>query len=536
MGLQDIALSGYDMVVSVTQRALNVGLDGWVRAQDTQVELTYLKDDQGDYVLATPDTATLVFTGALAMERDPVTKMPVDIITLWPSSGPRTVQYNATFTGGTFTDTLQGVTLTQGNAVWVARYTVQIAIQPVTMDQLPSGLQQQVQSGVGGLGPDAFAIQQVWADLNTAELAAFDGFEGLTEAASSDLDGVLRAYLRQQQEKGGMVFGYGVQCTDATAAAPTLMPTALDFSVTPYDAQGTTSNPLDTLNYLLMTQNHPLPAGQAAMFPFRFVDDIAISGAIAIRHDLFASQVAMELSGILPTMSPVLHADAHADHDSGAITVTTGGWNGGFDVFDPPQGNTVAASSYSPGPVSDHVSFFIGHTTVTAQVSSTCSIQFGIDGNNEPNPSVILLSGAVTFSGDINSTGTSSGIETVIPTTTSSWYAELAVQADLTTTGQLDLVVGNSDFTSDPVIQGDAPGFWDRIFSALSHDMQNYADGITGLRTEVQAQVVDQVPGALQATLAQANHFVFPGGETFLFSQPQFPPSCDLVADISYQD
>ena len=535
MGLQQISLTDYDTVVAVTERALNVALDGWLLEQETQVALYYTTDSDGNYVVATAETATIVFTGTLTPTLDPTTHQPVDLITLFTQAGPQTVQYNATFQNAVFSATEVGVHVVQGTTPWVVQFDVQLALQPTTIDALPANVQAQIQTQVENLGPDMFSIQQLWVDLNTAALASFQGIDGLSALGSAILEGVMKQYLLQQQAAAAMVFGYAAQFTGGTALAPTFMPTALDFCVTPYTPQTATSGPLDTLNYLVMVQGNPLPAYPPTSFGFNFVDDITVSGAIAIRHDFIIGQVVSELNGILQTISPVLQADAHADGDDGAIYVNPG-QPATFTVLPSPSGSVVATYSYAPAAVSDEAGFFGGSTGVSAQYASTCQVQVGVNGTGAASPSTVLVSGTATFSGDIQSSTMGGGQDTTIPDTTYSWFAELLVQADLANNGQLDLVLGNTDFTSPPVVTGKPPDGWDRFLSGLAGQVQTYATGMTQLRAAVESQVVDNILGALQGSLAAANHFVFPGAQTFLFANPQFSPSDDLAADITYSD
>jgi hypothetical protein len=121
-----------------------------------------------------------------------------------------------------------------------------------------------------------------------------------------------------------------------------------------------------------------------------------------------------------------------------------------------------------------------------------------------------------------------------MPPTTFNWSVDLALQMDLTNNGQLDLVLQNENFNSDPVVQQQDQSAWDKFWGSVAGAFKEFAGNLSDLRTTTQSTIVDMIQPELTNAIQSANHFVFPGGNTFVFSNPQFSATCDLVSDITY--
>jgi hypothetical protein len=145
----------------------------------------------------------------------------------------------------------------------------------------------------------------------------------------------------------------------------------------------------------------------------------------------------------------------------------------------------------------------------------------------------ITLSGSITASASTNDQSGSANVATTMPSTTFNWSVDLVLTTDLTTNGQLDLNIANADFDSPPSVSGEDESWWQQFLNGLGGYWTSYTDNLQGMRDQVSSVLVNLQP-QLQALLAPTNDFVFPGAKTFLFSNPQFSNSCDLVADTAY--
>jgi hypothetical protein len=145
----------------------------------------------------------------------------------------------------------------------------------------------------------------------------------------------------------------------------------------------------------------------------------------------------------------------------------------------------------------------------------------------------ITLSGSITASASTNDQSGGANVATTMPSTTFNWSVDLVLTTDLTTNGQLDLTIANANFDGPPSVSGEDESWWQQFLNGLGGYWTTYTDNLQGIRDEVSSLLVNLQP-QLQALLAPTNDFVFPGANTFLFSNPQFSNSCDLVADTAY--
>ena len=524
MGLSDITLKDYDTVVAVTQDAVNEELADFLDGLQKQVALYYAYDSSGNMIEVSEDQATVIFTGTLdyALDDD---GNPVDIVTLYTEKGNQTVAYNITFSNATFQVKPFGINITQApGATWIIQFNVDLNLQPSNIDDLPANVRTAYQTYVNDLGPDAFSVQQLYTDLNFAYFAQFVGIEGLPDLAQSILQTLMQLYLAGVQQQGGLIFGYTLQALSSETAAPTFMPTALDFCVTPYtDSSGNHSDHgLDTLNYLVMTGDNPLPPYPPTSFPFNWVDDDSVAGAVAIGRDLIVGHIVNQLNPILTPLCPVVSVTADGN---GTSIQLTGGSAQSFNIAS--AGSQVASFSYVSNPPQASWHDWDYEVTNTASASYSMSCNITAAGNT------ITLSGSITASASTNDQSGGANVATTMPSTTFNWSVDLVLTTDLTTNGQLDLDIANADFDGPPSVSGEDASWWQQFLNGLGGYWTTYADNLQGVRDQVSSVLVNLQP-QLQALLAPTNDFVFPGANTFLFSNPQFSNCCDLVADTAY--
>lgn len=540
MSLRQIALHDYDTVVAVTQNAVNEALAEFLDLLQKQVAIYYATDSQGNLIpVSSPAQADFIFTGTLDYALD-VNGNPVDIVQLYnPDLGNQTVRYNVTFERAEFiAKPMIHVSQQPGAPPWIFRFRVNLALQESRLADLPPDIRAKVEHEVKNLGPDMFSIQQLYLDLNTAVFDSFDNVQGLTPIAAAELSAILQAYLAEQQRQGGIVFGYNVTYVDQTTPAPTFMPTDLNFCVTPYrDASGNTSNPtLDTLNYLIMTGHRPAPPYLPSGFPFNWVDDPSNQGALAINAARSVPFLVQALNPILTTLCPKLSvgADVNKSVYDQPMQLVAGDQHA-FDLLYPNAGNRVASYSYSAsasahahGPV--WAPFLLD---VSAAYSMSCDVSIVAATSGDARDR-LRLAGSLTTQAEVDLSNTQGGGSVVMPATTYAWSVDLVLQIDLAQGGQLDLVLENADFDGAPSVAQHDESWWQRFLQGLSGQFASYVDSLGSLRDQVKGGIESEVMGRLQASLRSANHFVFPGGRSFVFKNPQFSDALDLASNITY--
>jgi hypothetical protein len=532
MGLSQISLTNYDMVVAVTQTTLNESLAEYLYGLNKTVALYYNVDINGNYVEAPdPSTAFYTFTGTLDCSYDS-NGDPVNIVQLYTDKGNQTIFYNITFSNATFSSSIDPTfNISQQEGVpWVIQFAVTLTTAEVNTPDAPAA----VQSAVSTLNNFSYSIQQLYIDLNTATYDTYTGIEGLDSSSENILAGIMKIYLASLQQPGGIIFGYTVRQTAQMDNTPTFMPSSVEFCVMPYtDANGNYSNPgLDTLTYLMMFGKNQLPATPPVTFGFNFVDDDTVQGAMAIRQDLYTDFLVSQLNPILPDLSPVAYVSVSCTtpideqimqlNNPGGLPVT-------FTMVTPSvdNNNVVAQYSYTSPTANVTKTCFGGGVAATLAYSMNCSLAF--------NGTVATLSGAITISADSQETDGNGGLlDLSMPPTTFNWSVDLALQMDLTNNGQLDLVLQNENFNSDPVVQQQDQSAWDKFWGSVAGAFKEFAGNLSDLRTTTQSTIVDMIQPELTNAIQSANHFVFPGGNTFVFSNPQFSATCDLVSDITY--
>jgi hypothetical protein len=534
MGARESRLTEYDTVVAATQLSLNQTLRQYLHVANRSVALYGTMDSDGAIVLVDDEAgANFVFTATLAYEVDEHGE-PVNFIELFDVNDAQTVYYNATFTKSRFVSKLPPFDIEQkdNTAPWLARFAVKLQQAPTTLDALPAPAQATVRKAMGTLGPDLFSIQKLYIDLNTASQAIFVGVEGLPDLAQAILGSMVRAHLVKQQNSGGIIFGCALtRRQGAEVPVPTFAPTAVDFVVTPYtDCNGTRSNPaLDTLNYLVMTEGRPLPKYPPRSFGFNWVDDDAVPGTMAVRSDLFAEAMRAGLAPLLKAISPKVGVNVDGDKASYDQPISLNpGDDHSFTRVAPGSDGTIARFSYdSHDSASGHGPIYNRWTaTNEATYHSDCSVQLLDD--------VVRLSGSIVASAEATFQpfgGSNSDI--IMPRTTFRWSVDL--RPEMETNGQLNFVLENQDFSAPPEVAGHEGDkkWWEKLLDTFSGNYLAYATTLGNLREESRA-TVDQAAATLGDLVRTTDHFVFPGGETFTFSEPTFSVGLDLVAEITY--
>lgn len=534
--LQAINMSTYDMVVAVTQLAINETMGEYLYSQPQKFNILGIADANGNITQLTnnPSLSNCSLQGTLALEKDPNTGKYINLVNLTTDKGNQTVQYNVTMQNGDFKFNAAGINFEAKQttaAPWIFQMFVNLGLQKVAKSNLPQDLQNQL----AHIDENMFSIQRLYMDLNTASLNSIQGatFPSLVQTPAMQL---LKLYLAQQQAQNAPLFGVTVSYSNRTVAPPTLTPTFVDFCITPYtDQSGKKSNPnLDTLNYLMMVNNNPPPKNPPQSFNFNWVTDIQNHGAVAIKENDFTSFVISQLNPILKSLSPVMHckADGHQSSPNDVVIQLNPGVDHVFNsVFNPTTGQIGSSSYTSADSNTDTGPWYAQYTLiVSGNYASVCNI-FLLQ-------NTISLQGSITASGStythFSGAGGGSSNEVDMPATTYNWSVELELYFDAQQNGQLDLKITNPNFTSDPVVAQHDKSWWETFLGALGGYMQSYVNNLGDLRGSVSSSIEGNIQTNLNSVLNKANHFIFPGGKTFAFKNPQFSNTKDLVSNITY--
>ena len=543
------AAYGYDFVVATTQDSINGGLQQYL--YDTifpSVEMYWNQDAQGNPVPVTraelltqtngtdpllvpnwtegqPMTQDIrnindsnfyfAFQAAVGIPADLAPQDIPDIITLLPAS--QSVIFNllcAQFTVVTCTFGRRGLTsftnVSQpADTPWTFKSIV--ALKQILDDD--TNLPTYVQSQLNDLGPDAFSVQQLLFDLDNASLESMPVIGGaepgsLAYAALQQV--FVGAYFTAMQKSGQPILNYSIVQKAPQEDAATLALTQMELEVSPYTPAGSTTNGLNTLNYLCATNSDALPP--PVPFTWNWVEsseESSFDGVVSINRDTFAQYFQDQLTNLvsqncyLPSVQVTLSAFADSK-----ITYT---WS-----MTPGQTPVVT----TPGTGADVLSYsYSGFATDAA----------GVDGDMGSMNLAPTYSATVTFSGttivitqnllinvyvrSLQSSETWNAVDKTITDTYS-----LAVTQDGHLTSSVQSAVTDQ---SDPTPS--ANWFID-IFTSLNdltNDVGTWAQSLAATSFQ-----------NLPVNVAQA--FVFPGGQTFAFKDVVFSDNQDLVSHISY--
>ena len=109
--LQQIALKDYDMVVAVTQLAINETMGEYLYKQPQKFTILGIADENGNVTKLTtdPSQSNCSLSGTLALEKDPITGKYINLVDLTTDKGNQTVQYNVTMQNGDFKFNAAGI-------------------------------------------------------------------------------------------------------------------------------------------------------------------------------------------------------------------------------------------------------------------------------------------------------------------------------------------------------------------------------------------------------------------------------------------
>jgi hypothetical protein len=210
--------------------------------------------------------------------------------------------------------------------------TCNLSKAPITKDQytgaphIPSEVKEQLKKFDDSL----FSIEHLFMNLEDAHL--LNNFKFITNgrvdttdpAVVSQVSSLIQAYIEGLKKPGASpyILGYAVTDKKAEGSDATWKPTDVTFSTYSDKAY-----PLRTsLNYLLETQNKPLPGGNAGIFRSNWVKQDNVQGTFVFSQGLVLKNVLGAIANALPKVS---ENSFSANVDNSQFTVTFGNDVGG---------------------------------------------------------------------------------------------------------------------------------------------------------------------------------------------------------------
>lgn len=362
-----------------------------------------------------------------------------------------------------------------------------------------------------------FGVQQLYYDLNNSGLEksfAFDKLPTNNPINGFMVDDFIGTYWAAL--KGNEVLGFGVRQVTPTQPSAIAV-TDLNFFAPDAVVAGA---PL-TLNYLCATNNDALPAVQNARFGWDWID-----AAEADQHDGVAALNRNALARYLNSADPgngALSTYVARNCYQPSVTVT---YKGGIQVevdyqwgmtagqaptvTFPTSGNTLVTYSYSSGTASDQAG--LNGDAGKMELSSSFDLSVAVQGNQ-----LVVTQHLVVWT-YVRYLATDDSGNVVDKQITDTYTIGVDDTGHIKATLASSVPVDNS---KTPQANGFL-NFW--------ADVQSLSDSVTQWAQSCVATRLADVP------LSFVENFVFPGGATFAFTDAGFSAAQDLVAHIAYTD
>lgn len=194
----------------------------------------------------------------------------------------------------------------QQNKLWIFQFTVNLDLRSASIDSHFNDLPEKTKEAIKNYGKDLFSIQQLFLDLNVAQLSQEPKIEGLDpdSMAFRYLKEIfIKCYVNELASNGGIMLGFAALAQKSPRKLESFVPTDLSFVVSAHkDRNGNPSNLYKayTLNYLLMSKGSLMPYGRP--FPWNWVEQDKIgqyAGVVSINKDVFRNYLNQVFSSSL---------------------------------------------------------------------------------------------------------------------------------------------------------------------------------------------------------------------------------------------
>jgi hypothetical protein len=424
---------------------------------------------------------------------------------------------------------LSWTNLTQpAGAPWVFRFNVDLDLRVAdqsAFSRLPATVQQKVKN----LNPDsAFGVQQLYLDLNTTGLQDSPDLTGLDKSSDAYVALTrifLNTYWDRLKQSGDVLLGYAVKPLTPNPTHPSIVPTDLTIEVSPFvdtSGQPTTKYGLYTLDYLVMTDRHVMPA--PVKFTWNWVEaaeEADFHGVMAVNRARMAQYLNALFSPALRTISIVPKCRVWYD------------WGKAEVMYSDSYSLETAAQTYRV--VNDGTSHVL-----TFSYEKRASDGTGINNSlgsmelkNSTTSDVYLEGGVIrtvtTFTGyvDLEILGGKAQGNFV------KYLVETSYQLNVDQAGTL--VVSLAPGTPKLTDQSDRinPDGWSKFVTFGAVDgvvgkIKGFLSHISTFLTGHDRNILDMINGS--------SAWVFPGGKTFAFKAIGFSDHQDLTVHVTYVD
>ncbi|MFL6124435.1 hypothetical protein [Actinophytocola sp.] len=394
-------------------------------------------------------------------------------------------------------------------------------------------LPKDVQDLAAGLPPGSFTINELFLDLEKADLAQYDTASTvfppkMPPSARSAFSTYLATYLDWIRQAKGHVLGYGVTVPEWHDPVASFPPASLDFVTNKYTAEkpDPADGKRDCLLYLMMTGREPLPRNTQPWWGnFVLPDDGAKDGwfgAMAMARSLFIDDfLARHLSPIVTRYWELGNTDDGLDLVKKDRTGSLGALNGGLVWNCRNQtGKSHRTNTFSNDDVVTTMSWDVSvtHTPGTDRLVITRVVDFDVDFTH-------------WYGIEGHATSTSFHVWYHVPLTVTVTMAGVV-------DGRLQVTASSSYPQPDPTTLYDMPmGHLIVRSEGTSSIWESVADTLDKTVYDIVRAALDEAIGGEVATAVAQNlnltPFVFPGGAQLGLVRPIFNTEGDLLFGAS---
>ena len=426
----------------------------------------------------------------------------------------------------------------------------QPATQPWTfLFQVNMGMRQGDQNAFNNLPADVqariknlntgtmFSVQQLYLDLNAKGLQTMPHIEGL-DPASPAFTTLTQVFINKYWDSlnaSSIVLGYAVRPIDP-GPSPSIIPTDLNIEVSPHyssPGQASTNYGLYTLNYLVMSQNRPMPP--AVPFSWNWVEEgeqALFHGVMGARRAVFADF----LSNLISPYSAWLSVDTTMWMTHDGMTFYT---RVSAPVSPTPARWTPTPAGTGPGPDGFTPLLTIGYQRRSSDDSldslHTDSIHgtfnYDLDGAASVRGNVIRMRvhAKAYLYVDLYSMGIRMAY---FEGNVVDYQSVVDYTLYVDNTGALHATA--SDPANTDASQDIDVSTWDKMIG-----LGGLGDFLQARRTEISSNIRNTTSNLQAAILGMLNGstgWIYPGGKTFAFKDIRFSDTQDLVVRITYAD
>ncbi len=420
------------------------------------------------------------------------------------------------------------INLSQANdkVPWVFGFTVDLDLQSDNINNHFHKLPPKTQKIIKDLGQNMFSVQQLFLDLNTAGLTDKFEIKGLdpTSTAYVKLISVFfDEYFAHLSKDGGVLLGYSVKADKPFPAQISLIPTDLNFEISSYKNAGkpTADYDLYTLNYLVMSKGHHMPA--PVQFTWNWIEKTeAYSGVMAVKKDVFVSFINDLLS---PSLQDICEKpDVKFDINCIKVVIT---WkmdeDTGVHKYNLVNDGTshVLTFSYSKSDKDSDSQY-----CVIWEYWGNLSLDYNVVSDVYFENNIITVKTNAKAHVHINVDGGVTKGNYVNFQATSTYQIGVDAHGQFTVIQTRSVLEDNSDKVD--------PNWWSKFLTMdeITHMVNVVKNSLQGLVRNG----LHNFSGDINYMLNSSNTWVFPGGMTFIFKGVSFSENQDLVSHIAYEE